>query len=49
MKLGMMFESNLELNEKLAVNYIAETWVNYPKSFSELSFDLQEELKKTRC
>lgn len=46
MKLGIMFENNLELNEKLAVNYIAETWINYPKPFSELSFDLQKELKK---
>lgn len=46
MKAGIMFESNLELNKKIAVNYIAETWINYPLPFSDLCYDRQMELKK---
>lgn len=45
MKTGVMFEDNSELDKRLAVCFIAETWCNYPKPFSELNFDEQEELE----
>ncbi len=45
MKTGIMFEDNDELNKKLCINFIAETWCNYPPSFEDLPVREQEELE----
>lgn len=45
MKAGVIFESNTELEQRIPVMFIAETWCNYPPSFDSLSIKEQEELE----
>lgn len=45
MKAGIMFEDNTELEKRLSVSFIAETWCKYPSSFEDLSVEEQEKLE----